>query len=73
MAHETFTYQTLKNETIRIFWEGRCVMTLGGTRAAKLASELADANENEVQALLQRVTGNFKRGNERQAKNKSQR
>lgn len=72
MAHEIFTYQTLKNETIRIFWEGRCVMTLGGKRAEKLASELAEANEDEVQALLQRVTGNFKRGNERQAKNKYQ-
>ncbi|HNB51154.1 MAG TPA: hypothetical protein PK530_04395 [Anaerolineales bacterium] len=72
MAHEIFTYQILKNETIRIFWEGRGVMTLGGKRAEKLASELTDANQDEVQALLQRVTGNFKRGNERQAKNKYQ-
>lgn len=72
MAHETFSYQILKNENIRIFWEGRCVMTLGGKRAEKLASELACAKEESVQALLQRVTGNFKRGNERLAKNKSQ-
>ncbi len=42
-------------------------MTLGGKRAQKLAINLANAEEEaEVQALLQRVTGNFKRGNERQ-------
>jgi hypothetical protein len=41
-------------------------MTLGGKRAEKLAEELANAQEEvEVQKLLQRVTGNFKRGNER--------
>lgn len=40
-------------------------MTLGGVRAEKLAGELAEADEEEAQALLQRATGNFKRGNER--------
>ena len=67
MGHEVFDYQLTKSGLVRIFWDGRCVMTLGGKRADKLAKELAEAQEEaEVQRLLQRVTGNFKRGNERQ-------
>jgi hypothetical protein len=40
-------------------------MTLGGQRGQELARDLAEADEDKVQSLLQRVTGNFKRGNER--------
>jgi hypothetical protein len=68
MAHEIFTYQTHKNGITRIFWEGRCVVTLGGKRGQELAGALADADEKEVQSLLQRAIGNFKRGNERQGR-----
>jgi hypothetical protein len=66
MGHEIFDYQITKSGVIRIFWDGRCVMTLGGKRAKKLAQDLSKAEEEaDVQGLLQRVTGNFKRGNER--------
>jgi hypothetical protein len=69
MGHEIFSYQITKSGLVRIFWDGRPVMTLGGNRAAKLASQLeATADEEEVQARLRRVTGNFKRGNERQGR-----
>lgn len=33
MGHETFTFQSHKDGVLRIFWEGRCVMTLGGAGA----------------------------------------
>ena len=65
MGHETFDHQVTKDRTVRVFWEGRCVMTLGGQRGARLACALEGADEEQVQYLLQRVTGNFKRGNER--------
>jgi hypothetical protein len=65
MGKEIFDYQITKRGVVRIFWEGRCVMTLGGQRGQKLARDLAEADEDKVQSLLQRVTGNFKRGNER--------
>jgi hypothetical protein len=66
MGHETFSYQITKSGLIRIFWEGRNVTTLGGKRANKLAQALSQAkDEAEIQHHLQRVTGNFKRGNER--------
>jgi hypothetical protein len=69
MGQELFSYQLTKSGVIRIFWEERCVMTLGGKRASKLAKDLETAEEEEdVQQILRRVTGNFKRGNERQGR-----
>lgn len=68
MGKEVFRYKITKDETIRIFWEGRCVMTLGGQRERRLAAELASADQGERQAVLQRATGNFRRGNERRTK-----
>ena len=68
MGHEVFRYEAYKSGTVRIFWEGRCVMTLGGARARRLAKDLGDADEEHVQYLLRRATGNFKRGNERRAR-----
>jgi hypothetical protein len=68
VGHEIFSYEAYKNGTVRIFWEGRCVMTLGGDRAGRLVCQLEDADEEHVQYLLRRATGNFKRGNERHAR-----
>lgn len=69
MGHEIFEYQTTKGGLVRIFWDGRCIMTIGGKRAEKLIQDLDNApDEAGVQYLLQRITGNFKRGNERQGK-----
>ena len=65
MGHEVFSYSVHKDGRVRSFWGGKCVMTLGGVRGSKLISDLAQANESGVQRLLRRVTGNFKRGNER--------
>ena len=68
MGNETFTANFSKSGKVRIFWEGRCVLTLGGERAAALRAELEGASFAAKQYALQRVTGNFKRGNERRAK-----
>ena len=68
MGHEVFRYETHKNGTVRIFWEGRCVMTLGGVRGRRLVEDLEDADEERVQYLLRRATGNFKRGDERRTR-----
>ncbi len=65
MGQEHFSYRLQKDQRIRIFWQGRCIMTLGGQRAVALIQELDGSDDGEVQFILQRVTGNFKRGNER--------
>lgn len=65
MGNEVFTARFTKDGRVRIFWEARCVLTLGGERAARLRAELEGASFEGQQYALQRVTGNFKRGNER--------
>ena len=70
MGHELFTYKINKKNDVRIFWQNhgvkKCIKTIGGKRGEELANELADAGEEETQYILQRITGNFKRGNERE-------
>lgn len=63
-----FTHHVTKSGKVRVFWEGRCVMTLGGERAERLRAELEGATFEAQQYALQRVTGNFKRGNERRGR-----
>ncbi|MBA2668358.1 MAG: hypothetical protein H0U69_15140 [Trueperaceae bacterium] len=65
MGEEPFTFTSHGGVKVRIFWQGRCIMTVGGRRGEALAADLADATPEGAQRLLQRVTGNFKRGNER--------
>lgn len=69
MANDPFDYRVDKSGTVRIFWGGRCVTVVRGDNArklaAKLAAQVAAADDAGVQRLLQRATGNFKRGNER--------
>ncbi len=58
-----FAYQLLKDGTVRISHRGRHVVTLAGARAERFRAALADGHEEQL--LMARVTGNFKRGNER--------
>lgn len=65
MGGERFDYRVLKDGDVRIFWQGRCVTVVRGGAGRRLTEALADADDDRVQQLLQRATGNFKRGNER--------
>jgi hypothetical protein len=61
----TFSWQTTKDGRVRISWRGRVVTTLAGIPAVRFLREVEGADEEAEQLLLARVTGNFKRGNER--------
>ncbi len=62
-----FDYQERKGGTVVISHNGRPVTTLRGAQAAKFARRVEPLEGREAQLLMARVTGNFKRGNERQA------
>ncbi|MFA5551991.1 MAG: hypothetical protein WDA03_10285 [Trueperaceae bacterium] len=68
MGGERFDYRITKDGVVRVFWEGRCVTVVKGAKGQALAASLQAADDTRTQALLQRVTGNFKRGNERLVK-----
>lgn len=63
-GYEPFTYRVTKGGDVLISRAGRLVTVLRGAAAARLADRLGE-DEQSDQALLQRATGNYRRGNER--------
>ena len=60
-----FSFQSSKNGKVFIRWHGKEALALKGPRAAKFIAEINSMDEDEAQNLMARLTGNFKRGNER--------
>jgi hypothetical protein len=65
-APEGFAYTTRGDRSVVITHLGRPATTLRGGRAAAFLAEVNDGDEQEIMA---RWTGNYRRGNERQARN----
>lgn len=61
-----FVYEARSNGTVSIRHHGRLATTLRGSAAVEFLVEVQGGDEQE---LMARVTGNYKRGNERVAKN----
>lgn len=68
MGHppEGFDFTVGQDGTVRILHQGRVATTLRGRRAADF---LEDVDAGDAQLLMARLTGNYKRGNERVARN----
>ncbi len=62
-----FTWRARKNGDVEILHRGRLASTLRGHDAADFVAEAESCDEAGAQALMARVTGNYKRGNERTA------
>ena len=62
-----FTYRSRKNGDVEILHHGRLATTLRGHDAEDFLAEVPDAASAEAQQLMARLTGNYKRGNERLA------
>lgn len=62
-----FTHRRRKNGDLEILHHGRLASTLRGTDADDFLAELEQGSADDAQQLMARVTGNYKRGNERLA------
>ena len=62
-----FTFRRRKSGEVEILRGGRVVTTLRGEAAIDFVAEIDPADEAGAQQLMARVTGNYKRGNERLA------
>lgn len=60
-----FSWVTRKNGEVVIYHLGEQAATLRGRKAEQFLVDIEDGNE---QQLMARLTGNYKRGNERQAR-----
>ena len=67
LTADPFTHRATRAGTVRVSRGGRVVTPVGDARAERLlrALEAADGDEDEIQQLLARATGNYRRGNER--------
>lgn len=64
-----FTYQVNKNNTIFIDYYGMQVKILKGKEAEQFIKKTQnDQDEKALQLIMAKITGNFKRGNERNSK-----
>ncbi|MGL4608261.1 MAG: hypothetical protein ACRCYY_01040 [Trueperaceae bacterium] len=66
LADQPFSYRISKDDKVFINYHGKHIFTLSGNQARKFIAELDDMGETEIQLTFAKVTGNFKRGNERQ-------
>ena len=60
-----FSYRATRDGTVFVTWRGRVVSTLAGAKAERFLAAVRDADAESAQLWMSRVTGNFKRGNER--------
>jgi hypothetical protein len=68
LEQEPFSFRQYKNGKISICWKEKEVMILKGKKADKFSSQMENASEFDAQMIMAKITGNFKHGNEREAK-----
>ena len=62
-----FTFQETKAGDLIIYHHGKQATILRGTRAQQMLTDLESSTFEEEQQLMARLTGNYKRGNEKVA------
>lgn len=62
-----FRYRRRKNGDVEILHHGRLATMLRGHEASDFVAAAPDSADADAQQLMARLTGNFKRGNERLA------
>ena len=67
-APSGFTYRTQKNGDVVISHHGRRATTLRHDMAADFLQDMEGASPSDAQDVMARLTGNYRRGNERLAK-----
>lgn len=60
-----FDYREQKDGRVVLSWYGRPVTTLAGKDAQKFLARIDGLEDHDAQLVMARITGNFKRGNER--------
>ena len=63
-----FVHRVIKNGNVSINHKGKLATTLRGSKAITFIEKMNASSFSEQQQLMARVTGNYKRGNERLSK-----
>ena len=65
LDNNIFTYQAVKDDKIFIYWHEKRVTILKGKEAQRFIDKIRGLGDQEMQLVMAKITGNFKRGNER--------
>ncbi len=65
LRDEVFSYRSIKDGKVFLYWNGKQVKILKGKEAASFLAQVDGLDDYQSQLLMAKVTGNFKRGNER--------
>ncbi|MEK3854239.1 hypothetical protein [Cytobacillus sp. FSL H8-0458] len=66
LDEESFSFRVNKNSTVFLDFNGKQVKILKGKEAEKFLKRMNDAEDAKSrQLIMAKITGNFKRGNER--------
>ena len=71
LAHEPFRFNVLKNESVQVFYKGKLATTIRPREGRKFVNKIDNQSPAERQLLMARATGQFKFGNEKLARKKS--
>ncbi len=64
-----FSYKITKNNQVFVYRNSKKITILRGSNAIEFIEEEQSLDDNELQQILARLTGNYKRGNEKLASN----
>jgi len=72
LLEEPFNYKITKKGTVIIYFDNKQIKIIKDREAESLIKKIKEAESDiaEIQLLLAKITGNFKRGNERLSRNK---
>ena len=62
---EQFTFHASKDQKVFVYWRGTQAKVLKGEEAQKFILKMAGLDKRAAQLVMAKITGNFKRGNER--------
>lgn len=62
---QPFSYKLLKDDKVQIYYRGKAVKCLSGKDYLKLLRVIREDDPYQIQLVMAKATGNFKRGNER--------
>lgn len=62
-----FSHRSRKSGEVQVLHRGALACTLRGAEAQDFLAEIASCSPADAQQLMARITGNYKRGNERLA------
>ena len=68
LDEEPFSYKITKDKKVFLYWYGKQVSILRGKESERFIAKIKNVNKKEAQLIIAKITGNFKRGNEKDNK-----